>query len=171
MSVEIRPVNFQDLLYITERLREWDRREIFATLGSEQPIDLVRVTLMGEGMTWIAYKDSEPVAAFGASAMWPRVWSVWAFGTDRFREVALTLTRFIRRSMIPMLESSGAIRAECRSMDGHTEAHRWLESLGLRREATHPLYGKGGETFHTYVRFNTLTGTAQGPREIEQEAA
>ena len=51
-----------------------------------------------------------------------------------------------------MLIQMGAKRVECKSMEGHTEAHAWLEALGLQREAEHPLYGMNGETFYTYAR-------------------
>src|SRR3546814_15202527 len=49
--------------------------------------------------------------------------------------------------MIPALVEVGAHRAECHSMEGHAEAHAWLELLGAEREGVRPRFGKNGEGF------------------------
>lgn len=164
--VEIRPATFMDLAYIAINMREWDRKEIFATLNSEQPVDFAQFVMRISDVAHIAYKDRTPVAAVGAHEMWPGVWSVWAFGTDRFSEVGLSLTRFVRKTLIPALIKAGAHRGECRSIEGHTEAHRWLEALGMQREAEHPGMGKSGETFYTYSRLHTKAAA----NEVEEAA-
>ncbi len=56
-----------------------------------------------------------------------------------------------REIEIPGLEARGIHRAECLSIEGHDEAHRWLRWLGARREASLPLRGRDGETFHLYA--------------------
>ena len=50
-----------------------------------------------------------------------------------------------------MLWEGGAHRLECRSMEGHVEAQRWLETIGATREATLHGYGREGEDFHVYT--------------------
>lgn len=138
---------------ITHHLREWDRREIFATRWADDPDDLAMAALQMPEISWIAWRDGEPVAAIGTIPMHPTLWSPWCFGTDRFGQVGLLLTRLARRAIIPVMAAAGPrVRAEVKSLDGHEDAQRWLErSFGAHREATHPGYGKGGETFHTYV--------------------
>lgn len=132
-------------------MREWDRREIFATHWEDDPVQMATATVsLSASFAWVFGKD-EPIAAVGAYPVWPGVWAVWAFGTERFPEVALSLTRFIRRIMIPSMKRAGMHRAECKSLDGHADAQRWLECLGFTREATHRQYGRAGETFHTYA--------------------
>lgn len=144
---------FQAMRSITWNLREWDRREIFATRWSDDPDDLAMAALQLPEVAWVAWRDGEPVAAIGAMPAHPTMWSPWCFGTDRFGQVGLLLTRLARRVIIPVMAAAAPrVRAEVKSLDGHLDAQRWLErTFGARREATHHGYGKGGETFHTYV--------------------
>jgi hypothetical protein len=138
--------------HIANNLRASDREEIFATFWQDDPEELVRRVFYLPECGWVATADGEPVAAVGVTPSHPGVWVAWAFGTDRFREAGLLLTRHVKRFIIPMLLRAGAHRCEASSIDGHTEAHRWLEGFGLVREATHPGRGRNGETFHTYAR-------------------
>lgn len=138
---------------ICHNLREWDRREIFAVRWSDDPDDLALAALQLLETTWIAFIGDDPVAAIGTIPLHPTLWSPWCFGTDRFGQVGLPLTRLAKRVIIPVMAAAAPrVRVEVKSLDGHLDAQRWLErSFGARREATHPGYGKGGETFHTYV--------------------
>jgi hypothetical protein len=61
------------------------------------------------------------------------------------------VTKLIVRDIVPMMWDGGARRLECRSMEGHVEAQRWLETIGARREATLKAYGREGEDFHVYT--------------------
>jgi hypothetical protein len=117
---------------------------------TDDPEETVLAALQFPKLTWIAWLDDTPVAAVGTIPTCPGVWSPWAFGTDDFRQVGLLLTRHVRRCMLPMMFGTGH-RAETRSMEGHVDAHRWLESFGARREGVHPGAGKNGETFVTYA--------------------
>ena len=142
-------INHSDLLYVADNMREWDKREVFATRWDDDASELCDAIISGGEFGWIAGQDL-PVAAFGAIPTWQGNWQVWMFATDRWPEVALGVTRFIKKVMIPALEESGCHRAECRSMEGHDVAHRWLESLGAYKESELPHYGRNGETFYLY---------------------
>lgn len=142
-------LNHSDLLYVADNMREWDRREVFATRWDDDASGLCDAIIAGGEFGWVAGQDL-PVAAFGAIPTWQGNWQVWMFATDRWPEVALGVTRFIKKVMIPALEESGCHRAECRSMEGHDVAHRWLESLGADKESELPHYGRNGETFYLY---------------------
>jgi len=145
--LELRP-----LAKILANLREWDNKEIFATLDRRDPFDLAEKILYCPNLQGAIFSvDGDPVAAVGARPLWPGVAAVWAFGTDRFSEVGLSATKYVVRCLRPRLLLQGFHRAECKSMEGHAEAHRWLEAVGMHREATHPKYGRDGETFHTYA--------------------
>jgi hypothetical protein len=74
------------------------------------------------------------------------------FATDEFHRIALPLARHIRKKVIPALMPF-AHRVDCESMEGHHEAHKWLEILGAKRENTLERYGKNEETFYTYRWF------------------
>lgn len=134
--------------HVVANLRDLDREEIEATswdLGQ----NYVHSLQMIRAFQYVAYAGDDPAAIFGAWPHWPGVWNVYAFGTDAFP--ARSLTKFIRRSMIPTLLEMGAHRADCASLDSHHVAHRWLERLGARRESVMPGFGKNGETFIRYV--------------------
>ena len=98
-----------------------------------------------------ALYDGEPVAVFGASETTPAVWQVFMFATDKWPRVALSVTRHVRKVMIPILYDAGANRAECRSHGQYKWAHRWLECLGARHEATFEEYGPRRETYFLYA--------------------
>lgn len=161
--MRVLPLSHNDVLYVAQRMREWDRREIYATQWTDDPVDLTATVMACGTFSWVCGLD-RPIAALGALPIWPGVWSVWMFGTDEVPRIGLSLTRFARRSMMAALLESGAHRAECRSIEGHEDAQKWLESLGARREATHRMAGRNGETFHTYAwtRDDVLPQRPQG---------
>lgn len=152
MKVDLRAEpTFQDMLHIARHLRERDREELFATRYGADPAQLAQDTLRTGGFRWAAYLDGEPVAALGAYPRWPNVWSAWAFGTDKWPHAAITLTRHVRRFMLPALYRSGAIRVDAMALASHTDARAWLEYLGAEPEKELAKWGKNGETFVSYV--------------------
>lgn len=139
-----------DMLHITSHLRDRDREEIFATRYGEEPKDLARDATFSGAFRWIAYHDGVPTAAIGAVPRWPNVWTVWAFGTDDWDKTVLTLTRHVRRFMIPAIYGSGAIRADCLALAAHEDARKWLTALGATPEKVLDNWGKNGEAFVSY---------------------
>lgn len=137
---------FDAVLHVAERMREWDRREIFAARWNDDPFPLAAECMTYGEFTWIAALD-EPIAFIGAAPMHPGVWSVLMFATDDFRRIRLSLTKHVVRVMIPALVEIGAHRAECHSLEGHDDAHDWLKLLGAQREGVRPGFGKNGEDF------------------------
>lgn len=139
-----------DLLYVAANMRQSDRKEIYATRWREEPADVAICALQSAPFCYTAFHNGEPVAAVGAFPKHPGVWSVWFFATDKWDTVSISVTKFIKRVIIPSLVQIGAHRAECDSIEGHDDAHLWLEFLGAKREHSKPLYGKNRETFHCY---------------------
>ncbi len=144
-------MNPLDALHVATHMRDWDRKEIFATRWNDDVNDLAEDCCMVGSFAWVVYGETEPVALVGAHPVHPGVWGVWMFATDNFHQVSISLTKFVKRVMIPALVKAGAHRAECKSMEGHEEAHKWLEFLGAKRESTLKEFGKDGQDFHTYV--------------------
>lgn len=137
--------------HVAGNMREWDRREIFST-RLDDDVDAFAVDVLAAGpVSWVAGLPDEPIAVFGCAPMWPGVWSMWLFATDNFGQIGISVTRLIVRSIVPMLFEGGAHRLEARSMEGHTDAQRWLKLIGARREATLKGYGRDGSDFHTYT--------------------
>lgn len=149
----------QAVLYVARNMREWDKREIFATQLDDDPVNLAELSLAGGPVCWVVGLD-QPIAAFGASLMWPGVWTLWLYATDDFGQIGLSVTKFIVRYMLPMLRDAGAHRLEARSMEGHMDAQMWLEVIGATREATLRGYGREGQDFHTYTWPCAGTGEA-----------
>ena len=144
-------VTFERALQVALRMREWDKKEIYATRWHNDPAALARDCARCGTFGWIAEKDGVPVSVIGAVPVHPGVWSVFMFATDSFQQISLSLTKFVKRVIIPALKATGAHRAECLSLAGHVEAHRWLELLGAHREGEKRAFGKGGEDFVSFV--------------------
>jgi len=149
--MKLAKLNPVDVRYIVDRMRERDRQELFALRWDDSAEDLAEAVMSWGEFSWVAGLGNEPIAAIGATLIHPGNWQVWAFGTDRWPEIALSLTRHVRRVMTPALLESGMLRSECKTLDIHTNAHRWLEVLGAEKESENPNYGRNGETFFTYV--------------------
>ncbi len=148
-SVEIVSGAYALVVYISRRMRTRDAEEIMPHLWSPTPEDLAAHSVHG-GASWVALKDGQPVAAWGVQERLPQVWTVWMYATDDWPAVALSATRHIKSVVREHMISRGAVRADCWSMDGHDEAHRWLEVLGARREASLEDYGRNRQTYHCY---------------------
>lgn len=144
------PVTYDEALFVAKNMREWDKKEIYATRWNDDPSDVAQDCVWLGEFGWIA-SDPEPIAVIGAGPCHPGVWNVHMFATDNFSKIAISLTKFVKRVIIPSLAASGAHRVECKSMDGHEDAQRWLEFLGAQRESTLPEYGREAEDFHLYV--------------------
>jgi hypothetical protein len=138
-------------LPVIRGMREWDRAEIFAMQPDD---DLTRFTEMVQAFgpaAWISGVGYEPIACFGAYQAFPGLFEMWMFATDNINSIGKSMTKAVRDVIVPHLFACGARRLECRSMEGHVEAQRWLETVGARRESSAPEFGRGGQTFHTYV--------------------
>jgi hypothetical protein len=163
--IRIQPLaSASDLRFIVARLREADAEEIFACRWDKDREAFADELLSfgPQAMHFLAYgAEGEPIASFGAVLLWEGVATVWAFGTHRFLEVAPTVTRFIRRAMIPALITQGVHRAECRALASRTATARWLRFLGARCEAVIPGFGNQKQDFvlYAWTRLDDDVGT------------
>jgi len=149
--MKLAKINADDLDWVARRMRRQDMDEIYATRWNDDPAELCAGLLAGGDFGWVAGNDNgTPIAAFGAVPAWPGVWEVWMFATDKWPEIALGVTRFVKRVMIPSLEDVGVHRAQCRSKHDHLVAHAWLESLGAYKESELRNYGRNAELFYLY---------------------
>lgn len=153
--MQIAPLRLEPLVEITKNMREWDRRECFAMYWSDDPEELAAWIAGVNDFAFIAYgDDGEPVAAIGAVQIWPGMFQPWCFGTERFNGIALPLTKWVKRQFMPALARLGWRTAECFSMVGHDQSHRWLMLTGAERDRDVPSFGKNGEDFVRFVWYN-----------------
>lgn len=149
--VTIEPLTELAVARVALSMRPADEREIFATRWAYDPLGVARQIAQFATIGFVACLDRAPVAVVAAMPVAPTVLSVGMFATEDWPKVALSTTRFARQ-LIRAAVSEGQIhRAECRSIEGHHTAHRWLEMLGAVREAPLPDMGRNRETFFLYA--------------------
>ena len=139
-----------DVRHVATLMRERDVTEFLAVAHVETKADLIEALVARYGGSHdaiCAYVDKVPIAVGAMVRARPNVVTLAFFATDRFPEVALELTKFIRNRLFPQYRADGVHRIECISIEGYADAHRWIGLLGLEQEAVMPKYGKGGETY------------------------
>jgi hypothetical protein len=149
--VKMTPLNADAVAFVAAHMRTDDRAEIFATRADDDAGQVAAETMAYARFGCVAWAEDEPVAVVCAIPMWPGVWSVGMYATDRWPDVARATTLWIRHELIPKLEAAGAHRAECRSHAAHAAAHRWLEHLGATYEARLTAFGRNREPFYLYA--------------------
>ena len=148
---ELLPLTEAFVRPVAQRMRAEDRREVFATRFDDDIDSLVRELVAASRFGAVVAHEGRPAAAMGAIEAWPGVWSAWMFATDAWPSVARATTRYARIALLSVLAEAGAHRCECKSIEGHTVAHRWLQHLGAHVEAVHPGFGRNRETFITFA--------------------
>lgn len=145
------PVSEDRLRYVITHMRERDHKEIYALRFDEDPERFLasQMWIMGD-MCRIWERNGVPVAVQGVIPAWPGVWHMFAYGTDEWPKVVLSMTRWAWGIVIPAM-SRMAHRVEARAMATHTESRRWIESFGAKQEAVLREYGKNREDFVLYV--------------------
>lgn len=152
MTVELRAEPpFEDVLQVVRNMRAADRAEIYATLWEEDDEYFARIATLSGGFRWGAYYEGRPIAMIGATPRWPNVWDAWAFGTDEWPKAVRTLTKHVRRFMIPALQNAGAVRVDAHALASHNESNKWLTFLGADPGKPLANWGKNGETFVAYT--------------------
>lgn len=149
--MELRPLTYPGVRHVVDHMRADDAREIYNVRWTDDPHELASDCLLHRSFSWIATHEDVPVAIIGAGPKHPNCWCAYMFATNDFDKVSVSLSKFVRRVMIPALYAAGAHRAECASADDHVTAHRWLEWLGAKREAELRGYGKDGQTYYLYA--------------------
>lgn len=143
-----------EILHLCRAMREMDAREILDMRPTRDP-DLFAATILTAlpraTIAAVAGLDSAgPAAAF--LGIWPDdsyPWQAQAalFATDEFPRIAAPLIRFIRRTVIPALLASGVHRVECRALEAHAQARRFLRACRAVEEIVLPDYGRNRESY------------------------
>lgn len=154
MTIEIDVAFPDDIATVAQNMRHRDFVEFSALSPAEDRAELTRALTerFARSDIMAARWDGRPVAIGGLLCHRPNVASILFFATDNFPRVALSVTRFIMRELFPRYEACGFHRFEAVSMVEHAEAHRWLATLGLKREAVFFDYGKNRETFVQFAK-------------------
>lgn len=138
-----------DIRSILMRLRPRDARELAAygfdveaaALAFASPAILARVFA----------HEGRPTAIVTFHTLTPKALVVSLMATDDWPHVAKRVVRWGWRTARPALLALGYERAECRTIEGHTEAIELLERLGFVRECLLPRFGAQGASFLQYA--------------------
>lgn len=153
--MRIEPATPEAVRSVALNMRERDFAEFSAVSFAETRFELAEVLTARYGESaevHVGFDGLEPVCVGGSVMGRPNVISLLFFATDRFPEIVLPATRYIKKQLLPRLIEAGVHRIEAVSMADHSETHAWLRTLGLRKE-TGPMhgYGKNGEAFVQYA--------------------
>jgi hypothetical protein len=150
---------------VCTRLRARDRAEL-ACYGWT-PADAITAFLQPAVLARAFHDMHGPQALIAFHALTPATLAVSLMATDRWHHVARRVFRWGHVSAQPLLLANGFLRAECRTLEGHADAIRFLERLGFVRECPVPLFGATGATFIQYAwRLNDHV-----PLQITQDAS
>jgi hypothetical protein len=124
--------------HIAERIRDKDVEEFLAVMHHDTREELVeglvkRYTDHPHGFCFL-HDDGEPVGLVVMIFARPNVATLTFFATDRFPEIAISVTRFATRTLFPTYMAEGVHRIECASIEGYSHAHRWIQMLGMNEE-------------------------------------
>ncbi len=143
------PGSLRDYSFIAANMRAEDWAEISAQVPPDTtPLDVALWCLSGRE-TYTAISNHQPAAAFGVHNMTPagNVLSLWLWAIKVTPRVAFEVSKYIRENCADRwVNDEGVTRLECRSIDAHYSAHRWLRSLGASEQAL-PEWGRSGEAF------------------------
>jgi hypothetical protein len=148
--IVIHPPSFDELLHVAKNLRGDDVKELSATRNLAQPTWLA-TSAHAAKYKRIAYFDNEPVFAFGMSMIKPGLGQAWGFGTEKSHLVTRTVTKFIRKTMVPEMLSMGLTAAQAIGHPDNQVSRRWLSHLGFREIANLSGIGAGGQDLILWV--------------------
>ena len=141
--------------HIAERIRVKDEEEFLAVMHHDTRAELIEALIERyhdhpHGFCFL-HDDWEPVGFVAMIFARPNVATLTFFATDRFPEIAISVTRFATKSLFPIYIKAGVHRIECASIAGYAHAHRWIQMLGMDEEGRFPGWGRNGEAFHQFA--------------------
>lgn len=155
MAVTVAPATLRDATYIVANMRDMDRREVMCQVGvGTTDMQIAYFLLMNGEAYAVRWTDRDgrehPVVFFGVQPMNAVALSIWALGTKHAWRGIPAVTRFVIEELVPRKMREGFRIMEARSIDGHAQAHRWMESTGAHRIGEPFEYGRDGELFHLF---------------------
>lgn len=133
-----------------------DIEQIYTLHGHRNPFLVTNAVMAASNFAWVAWVGDEPVTVFGAQPIHDGVWSTFLLTTPEFGKLALPLTRFAKRTVVPKLWELGAHRLEAFLHEKNTHIHRWVEALGAHREGVKERYSRDGSAYFQYAIYKGI---------------
>lgn len=145
----MKPISLTAAEFICLNMREADRIEVFGLRNHDDPLLLAREVVLAAsyGHAAISERNGKPTGIIGCTPLWSGVWSIFSFGTDDWPRSVIELSRYGHKVIRPFILNRGGHRAQCESYIDHTDAHRWLNSMGAECDGVLPGYGKDGKPY------------------------
>lgn len=147
MSNAIRPITWEEAIYVCINMKEADRHEVMATRFDDDDIAFAADCMRTTGKKMVGIADGKPVAIGGLAVWQPGVGQAWLVGTPDIGKIGKQIAKYCKQEIKRLFESGCIHRIQAFSEANHTQAHQWLNSIGLKQEALMPKYGKNGEDF------------------------
>jgi hypothetical protein len=149
--LEVKPLDYETVLYLCKNLRQKAREEAFAS-GWDGDEEKLAETMFRVGKEFgISGSFERPFYCGGPVEVYPGAYQFWSLASDEFGKGMLSVTKYIRRVMLPNIWQRGGWRVEARLIAGDTEVTKWMALLGAKLEKTDEKKGKNGEDFLIYV--------------------
>ena len=144
--VTIEAATIEGVNYVNRRMSSLDLLEIGAISFTEDPeiIGQQLFQMCENGYAWIFSRDGKPEAFYGCHEGIPGIWFVCGFRTDDFHKVKFTVSKFIKKRIIPILMGQGARKA-ISLVRG--QGNEWLQMLGAKPLVTYKDWGKDGSDY------------------------
>ena len=144
------PATPEHILEVCLSLRDDDHKEVMLTRWTESVYDLAKDLSNARGGKFAAVYEGRAVAVFGVVPVTPGMGQAWLVGTDEIGKCGVRIAH-ASKMIIRTLFDTGVHRIQAHSASFHTQAHKWLESIGCVRESTAKSMGKDGTDFYCYV--------------------
>ena len=131
-------MTFFDCAYVCTNIRDADFSETSALTFDKTKDAMAKSIINQGGESYTIFNSSrEPVLIGGAYYENPQVATIWLFATDKItkRDWWVT-TKFITGLIDKMFENDMAHRVQALSIGWRSVAHKWLQRIGLKHEAT-----------------------------------
>lgn len=147
-----RPATYNDVFYMSERLRKADAREVYAASGAS-PFEALESGFLGTGDVVVgADEDNNPVCMGGVVRVHPMAGCVWMLGTTDLEKHKLS---FLRRSKPFIDEWHKKFPVLYNCVDERNQLHiKWLQWLGFVFIRRHPEWGFERRPFLEFTRLH-----------------
>jgi len=135
------------VLNAAERISDLDKIDL-SMLSFEQDIKDTCLSLLNmcddSGYCWVFSYNGQPEAFYGVCETLPGIWSVFGFGTENFYKIKYTVTKFIKKRVIPIVVAKNARKAVALVRG---DGNKWLQFLGAKIEVVLKGWGKDGSNY------------------------